>query len=144
VHVTVQVAEGLAAGQRRLVRAARLGFLLRSSGDVLGVKGSLTVRIVLDPAIAELNERFLSRAGPTDVLAFPGGTDGYIGDVAISIESAVRQSVRPVEELRLLAVHGLLHCLGYDHVEPDEALRMSRKTRALLPDQEIPDLVPAS
>ncbi len=144
MRVTVQLSEGLAAGERRLIRAARLAPLLRSSGAVLGVEGSLTVRLVMDPAIADLNERFRSVAGPTDVLAFPSGENGYVGDVAISVESACRQSLRPVEELRLLAVHGLLHCLGYDHVEASEAREMTVRTRQLLPDQDVPDLVPVS
>ena len=46
-------------------------------------------------------------------------------------------------ELRLLAVHGLLHCLGHDHATAEQAAAMTAATRALLPDQAVPDLVPA-
>jgi ssRNA-specific RNase YbeY (16S rRNA maturation enzyme) len=45
-----------------------------------------------------------------------------------------------VAELRLLAVHGFLHCLGHDHALPEPAAAMTAATRALLPDADIPEL----
>ena len=47
---------------------------------------------------------------------------------------------QPADELRLLAVHGLLHCLGHDHDEPERAAAMTAQTRRLLPGQDVPDL----
>lgn len=87
---------------------------------------SLGVRLTDDEGIRELNRRFRERDESTDVLSFPGG-DGpeglHVGDIAISVETARRQAGtagHPIErELRELALHGLLHCLGYDH-ESDE------------------------
>ena len=103
------------------------------------------VRLTDDATVRELNARFLDDDHATDVLAFPGGgatlsPAAHMGDVAISIERAMAQSDDGAAELRLLAVHGLLHCLGYDHADRQDAARMTQLTRDMLPEQTIPDL----
>jgi len=124
------------------VRAAGLGPLLRRCGDELGVpaRSALAVRLTGDAELRALNRDFRDVDAPTDVLAFPGDTRGHVGDVAVSVERAIAQAVDGAAELRLLAVHGLLHCLGHDHASPDEAAVMTELTRRLLPDQEVPAL----
>lgn len=125
------------------VRAAGLGPLLRRCGDSLSVpaRAALAVRLTTDAELRALNRDFREVDAPTDVLAFPGDVRGHVGDVAVSVERALAQSADGVAELRLLAVHGLLHCLGHDHAEPDEAAAMTDATRRLLPDQDVPELV---
>jgi ssRNA-specific RNase YbeY (16S rRNA maturation enzyme) len=54
------------------------------------------------------------------------------------------QGSEPSTELRLLAVHGLLHCLGHDHAESAAAARMTAVTRRLLPNEAVPDLQSAA
>ena len=132
----------LTSRQRRVVAAARLGPLLRACGDHLdvGSRASLCVRLTGDAELRDLNGRFLGVDAPTDVLAFPAGDPGRVGDLAISVERAVEQSPDGPAELRLLAVHGLLHCLGHDHRDPEPAGRMTALTRALLPGAEVPEL----
>lgn len=83
---------------------------------------SFAVRFTGDRAVRRLNRDFRGHDRPTDVLSFPGeeGPDGrHLGDVVISVPAARRQAAErghPVErEVRLLVLHGLLHCLGYDH-----------------------------
>ena len=101
-----------------------------------------------DAELRALNKQFLDVDAPTDVLAFPGDDDagdgarsvGRVGDIAISVERAQAQAGDAVAELRLLAVHGLLHCLGHDHAGRDEAAVMTAATRELLPGQAVPDL----
>ena len=97
-----------------------------------------------DTELRSLNARFLGIDEPTDVLAFPGGealqSSGRVGDVAVSVERAIRQNPDGLAELRLLAVHGLLHCLGHDHADEPSARRMTEVTRQLLPGQTVPDL----
>jgi probable rRNA maturation factor len=126
------------------VRDAGLGPLLRRCGDELGVppRAGLAVRLTTDAELRRLNRDFRGVDAPTDVLAFPGDEPSYVGDVAISAERALAQAPgAPYAELRLLAVHGLLHCLGHDHAEPAEAATMTDLTRRLLPDQEIAPLI---
>ena len=135
----------LSPRQRRVVAEARLGTLLRGCGDQLDVpaRASLCVRLTGDAELRDLNARFLGFDVPTDVLAFPGGEPGRVGDVAISVERAMSQAPDGVAEVRLLAVHGLLHCLGHDHGVPHQAAAMTAATRMLLPEADVPELVTA-
>ncbi len=148
MRVSIQRAESVTlAAHREAIRRAGLGPLLRRSGDALGVssRASLAVRLADDDELRALNARFLGSDTPTDVLAFPAGERDRIGDIAISVERAVGQAPGNdgAAELRLLAVHGFLHCLGHDHHTSDQAAAMTIATRALLPGQAVAPLVPA-
>jgi ssRNA-specific RNase YbeY (16S rRNA maturation enzyme) len=57
------------------------------------------------------------------------------------VERAIAQAPDGVAELRLLAVHGLLHCLGHDHALPQPAAAMTVATRSLLPGADVPELL---
>jgi len=126
------------------------------------VRGEVEVSLLFvdEPAIAALNEQFLGRRGPTDVLAFPiedeplaggrapdsGGSGPgadpveeeltLLGDVVICPAVAARNAAerrREVDdELALLVVHGILHLLGMDHETDREAEEMERLERELL------------
>jgi probable rRNA maturation factor len=99
----------------------------------------VSVVFTTDAVLAKLNQHYRGVAGPTDVLAFaaqepaPGFVSApaaatYLGDVLIALPFTQRQATElgrnVADELRLLAVHGCLHLLGYDHAEPDEEARM--------------------
>jgi len=102
----------------------------------------ISVALVDDLRIAELNRRHLGHDGPTDVLAFDlrdaadqddSNGDGFLrgeleGDVVISVETAMREARRrghePDAEVALYAVHGILHLLGYDDHQDRDAARM--------------------
>ena len=142
MRVTVIRDSCLSPRQRRVAAEARLGPLLRTCGEQLDVpvRASLSVRLTDDAELQDLNARFLGIDAPTDVLAFPAGERARVGDVAISVERAMNQAADGVAELRLLAVHGLLHCLGHDHSLPEPAAAMTAATRSLLPGADIPDL----
>jgi probable rRNA maturation factor len=135
----------LTSRQRRVVGEARLGELLRACGDRLAVpaRANLSIRLTGEAELRDLNARFLRIDDATDVLAFPSGERDRVGDVAISVERAITQAPDGVAELRLLAVHGFLHCLGYDHALAEPAAAMTAATRMLLPDADVPDLQPA-
>jgi probable rRNA maturation factor len=83
-------------------------------------RGVVTIALVGDAAMRRLNKRFAGKDLATDVLSFPsGGVPGMLGDIAIATGVARRQALeaghREIDELRVLALHGLLHLLGYDH-----------------------------
>lgn len=90
-------------------------------------RGGVAIAILPDARVTLLNREFRRKNTPTDVLSFPG-SGNYLGDIAISRGMAQKQakllghSLRT--ELRVLALHGLLHLLGYDH-ESDNG-RMAR------------------
>jgi probable rRNA maturation factor len=96
-------------------------------------RGELTVAIVPDARVRALNARFRNKDAPTDVLSFPAGERGCLGDVVIAAGVARRQARDAGHslqtELRVLALHGLLHLIGYDH-ERDNG-RMARAERRL-------------
>jgi probable rRNA maturation factor len=106
--------------------------------------GELSVLIVGDTEMADLNKRYLGRTGPTNVISFPmqEGPFGHIspallGDVVICMDAAIREGVegRTTTEARFdqLLIHGILHLFGFDHEkEPQEAKTMKAKERELL------------
>jgi rRNA maturation RNase YbeY len=144
MRVSIRHAESAPlAAHRGVIRRAALGPLLRRCGETLAVgsRVSLAVRLTGDEELRELNLRFLGVDAPTDVLAFPADEPGHAGDIAISVERAVAQGDGDgAAELRLLAVHGLLHCLGHDHTGADDGAAMTAATRTLLTDQLVPEL----
>jgi probable rRNA maturation factor len=88
----------------------------------------MTVAVVTDRRIQELNRTFRGVDTATDVLSFPADEPGTLGDVVIARGVARRQARGaghdfPIE-IRVLALHGLLHLLGYDHEHDDG--RMAR------------------
>lgn len=84
----------------------------------------LSLSFVGEGEMTALHERYMGEAGPTDVLAFPLGDHGLLGDVVVCPAVAARNSRDVAAELRLLVVHGTLHLLGHDHEEPEERARM--------------------
>ncbi len=87
-----------------------------------------------DRTLHRLNRTYRGKDKPTDVLSFPGGGPGGLGDIVISVETAhrnARATRRPLpRELEVLALHGFLHVLGYDH-ETDHGTmdRLERRLR---------------
>jgi len=96
-------------------------------------RGSVTIALVPDARVQALNREFRNKDTPTDVLSFPAGEPGQLGDVVIAVGVALRQAKAAGHalgtELRVLALHGLLHLLGYDHEQDDG--RMERLERRL-------------
>ena len=116
----------------------------------LPASSEVTILAVADDQMADYNERFMSRQGPTDVLAFPleqlepgrapkppvNGPPLNLGDVIIAPAYIQRQaSDRKVtydDELALMVTHGILHLLGYDHNEEVEAQAMEHREAQIL------------
>jgi probable rRNA maturation factor len=98
-------------------------------------RGDVGVALVSDARVRALNQRYRRRDEATDVLSFPADdtaprTSGELGDIVIATGVARRQARAAghslQSELRVLALHGLLHLLGYDHPDPDDNGRMAR------------------
>jgi probable rRNA maturation factor len=141
---------------------ARWAELVRHVLSARGVKGETEVSLLFvdEDAIAALNEQFLGKHGPTDVLSFPiedepgptgrspdfggsgpgssaeQGTLTLLGDVVIcpvvAARNAAEHEVPLDDEVALLVVHGLLHLLGMDHEKDAEAERMEALEQQLL------------
>ena len=102
-------------------------------------QAELCVKLVDEDTIAALNEQWMEKEGPTDVLAFPMDElrpglvneepeEGVLGDLVLCQAVAARQAREAghatADEVDLLTVHGILHLLGYDHAEPEEHAEM--------------------
>ncbi len=108
-------------------------------------QAELCIKLVDTATIAELNEQWMEKEGPTDVLAWPMDElrpgmvneepeEGVLGDLVVCPEVAARQAEEArtggregwttEDEVDLLTVHGILHLLGYDHGEPEEHAEM--------------------
>ena len=106
--------------------------------------GEISILIVDDPQIEELNHRYLNRPGPTNVIAFAMRegefshvTPHLLGDVVISADTAAAEAqhcgMSTERRFYELLVHGILHFFGYDHEDSErEARRMEEKSRELL------------
>jgi len=106
-------------------------FIGRVAKDLApGFEGAVVV--AGDAAVRKANRDFRGKAESTDVLSFPDGEDGRLGDILISAARASEQAAdfsHTVEdELKTLVLHGMLHLLGYDH-ETDSGEMASEETR---------------
>lgn len=94
----------------------------------VNISGEATIKWCDDTEIRELNHQFRGQDKPTNVLSFPDGVDGYLGDIAISLETikreAIEQQKSPDDHLAHMVVHGVLHLLGYDHENDADATEM--------------------
>jgi probable rRNA maturation factor len=116
------------------VSAPRLRRVLRGAASALGVRGEVALVLAGDGLLRRLNREYRGKDKATDVLSFPGdGGEAGLGDVVISVAKAERNARglgRSLpQELDVLALHGFLHVLGYDH-ETDDG-RMERLERRL-------------
>jgi probable rRNA maturation factor len=116
-------------------------------------EAEVSITLVEDDEMAAWNLRALGQPGPTDVLSFPVETlrpgkvpisfaDGppiLIGDVVIAPDYVRRQAdqygVVADDEIALMVAHGILHLLGYDHVEDVDAELMEKRERDILAGQ---------
>lgn len=118
--------------------------VLERALDHLKVKDKeVSVLLVDDEQIQGLNRQYRHKDTPTDVLAFPQQDDStpaiasqLLGDIVISIPTAQRQAQGRghslEQELKVLLIHGLLHLLGYDHIQDNDHTIMRQKEVELL------------
>ncbi len=118
-------------------------FFERARRELRFASESVTVQLISDAAMARLNKTYRHKHGPTDVLSFPANgskpnqNTEYVGDIAISPETARRNARRfsrtlPAE-MRILILHGMIHLAGFDHeTDNGEMERLERKLRQRL------------
>jgi probable rRNA maturation factor len=122
----------LAALARRVLRA-----------EAVAAPAALSIAVVGDETVRELNQRYRGRDEPADVLSFSlragerfgDPKDDQLGEIVISYPMAARQTAAGhsiEDELAHLLTHGILHLLGYDHESPAEAKVMRAREEALL------------
>ena len=119
--------------QRRIsIDDTQVVALLNRLAADLAQRREFAVLVSSDDAVRAANRQFRGISKTTDVLSFPDGEDGRLGDILISAGRAQAQAARyglsVEDELKTLALHGLLHLLGYDH-ETDDGRMGARETK---------------
>lgn len=121
--------ENTAAAENIILKAAQAALTHN------GVFASVNITVTDEKRIHELNLQFRNVDRPTDVLSFPAWdgsqfdvTDGFLGDIAICMQVAMKQANQYghslERELAFLTVHGMLHIMGYDHITPTQEKEM--------------------
>lgn len=136
------------AGLDALVEKAALA-ACDATGLSLPPEAELSILLTDDMALRTLNAQWRQQDKPTNVLSFPAvpvaalGTSPVIGDIALAFETIAREAdeqAKPLaDHVAHLVVHGVLHCLGHDHMRPDEAEAMEALERRILASLGIAD-----
>ena len=119
-------------------------YILKKGYKDLKLTEKIIISVILmnDESIHELNKTYRNIDSPTDVLSFENDSDLYeIGDVFISIDK-IKSQAEELEhsfeyELAYIAVHGFLHCLGYDHIADEDEKEMTKLQNLIMKDSKI-------
>ena len=139
MEITFQIDESFVAdiNNRSIQNAIRTTVRLFSGSDLLA--GSIAINITNNNTVAQLNHQYRDINAPTDVLSFRNSPDPdfpdatsamrrHLGDIVIAYPVAKTQAAAgghtPMDEVILLAVHGTLHLLGFDHDTPQQKDKM--------------------
>ncbi len=109
---------------------------VKTVAQVQDAEGGVAVLLTDDAALRDLNKRFRGKDAPTNVLSFPDGEDNFLGDIAIALETCLKEadekSTLPAHHAAHLIVHGLLHLIGFDHETDEDAQEMEDLERQIL------------
>ena len=121
-----------------------INYILKKGYLDLKLTEDVIVSVILldNQAIHELNRIYRDIDSPTDVLSFENDSDLYeIGDIFISIDKIKSQAEELGHsfeyELAFITVHGFLHCLGYDHIEDEDEIEMTKLQNLIMKDSKI-------
>jgi probable rRNA maturation factor len=143
--VAIEIDDSYVAEVDSAAIEALVSHVLRGEG--VAPPAEVSLWITDESEVQRLNREYRSLDAPTDVLSFGAEEDDapfvaapdqprYLGDLAISFPHVARQAEEyghsRQRELGYLVTHGLLHLLGYDHEQPDDARRMREREEVLL------------
>ena len=152
-HIEIDVARPCATWTDTLPEALKIAeTAARAALDAEGVTFDEDTELSLvlsdDTEVAKLNGLYRGKAGPTNVLSFPGEDDDeegetLLGDVILAYQTCKREAEEQgktlADHLSHLVVHGVLHLLGYDHMNDEEAEQMEALETAILGRMGIAD-----
>ena len=110
----------------------------KSATEILKVEDNVYLNVVIcdNEMIKDYNNRYRQIDKETDVLSFPSDEDGELGDILISLPKAIDQAEEYghslKRELSFLLCHGILHCMGYDHMTKEEETVMFNLQEGIL------------
>ena len=119
--------------------------LALEAAEAATAEGGMAILLTDDATVADLNQRFRDKAGPTNVLSFPSpdNPEGHLGDIALAYGVCAREAAEQgktlAHHLQHLVAHGVLHLVGYDHQTETEAEEMEALERQILAGLDVPD-----
>jgi probable rRNA maturation factor len=123
----------------RLKQAVRAALVAAGADEA----ADLTLLLTTDKRVTALNRDFRGKNKSTNVLSFPSGANGYLGDIAIAYgvtsKEAKAEGKKLTDHTVHLAVHGVLHLFGYDHVTARQAKVMEPMETRILATLNIAD-----
>lgn len=126
-------------------RQEKLATALAAAARHEGKAGEVSLLLGDDASLAELNQQYRGKSGPTNVLSFPAARAqaGFFGDIALAAETIAAEAEFQGKSFENhaahMVVHGFLHLLGYDHENPADAEAMEQRERAILASLGIDD-----
>ncbi|MBY0562650.1 MAG: rRNA maturation RNase YbeY [Hyphomonadaceae bacterium] len=127
-------------------REQALAEALSAAATSENARGTVSLLLGDDAAIAALNAEFRGKTSPTNVLSFPPSQPseaGFLGDIALAAETIAREAAEQGKTFEAhaahLVVHGFLHLLGYDHLNDADAEKMEARERGILAGLGIAD-----
>ena len=110
--------------------------LIKKIAKLFKDKMSLSLIIVNDKQMRDINFQYRDLDKTTDVVSFPDTEEDYLGDIFISLDKVKLQAVEyehsEMEEFARLLIHGILHLMGYDHIKDEDHEVMVKKEEELL------------
>jgi probable rRNA maturation factor len=124
-----------------LAKAAKAA-VKAGAADLPG-KADIAILLSNDKEMAALNKMWRGKAGPTNVLSFPAlpeasppGGPVFLGDLVMALETVMREAVDQGKSIEAhmahLTIHGVLHLLGFDHMDAKEARAMERLEKEIM------------
>jgi len=121
---------GAMRNPERIVREAAAAALSECAARGQPAQGQIVVLLADDRALKRLNHDHRGKTKPTNVLSFPAGVPGVLGDLALGFGTVRREARaaqrRVADHLAHLVAHGVLHLAGHDHIHAGEARRMEQ------------------
>lgn len=104
-------------------------------------KATLNILFSANDEVQALNKQFRKKDYATNVLSFPSGEEGFLGDIALSYDVVAKEKTEQSKTWRAhclhLVLHGVLHLMGYDHEDDDDAEEMEAIEIALLAQLDV-------
>jgi probable rRNA maturation factor len=115
---------------------SKLEKITKKINKIIGLKKDYCIVITNDSSIRRLNNKFLHKNNPTDVIAFDYKENKYLGDIVISCETAKANAEvfknTLLKELALYIIHGILHLKGYDDLKLKDRILMRKEEARIL------------
>ncbi len=131
--LNIEIVEAVSANNN-IKKAAKKS--AKAAAKLENKKGTVSLLFTDDDNIRQLNKQYREKDVVTDVLSFPSGEEGFLGDIALCLPRAFEQAKEyghsAEREVAFLVAHSMLHLFGYDHDNEEEEKKMRERQREIM------------